>query len=148
QPTADMAINNQRMGAKLVLQPSSSLTWNSGFNFLREDYQGSYIAFNPLTGQYGYIGENGAFPNPVWLPGASNLVHVKNLPLDKEIWELSTSLNWRPDRKNTLGLGYEYKRLERTHREFASTEDHATKLTWVNRSTDWLTLRANYSYLN
>lgn len=148
QRTADMAINNQRLGAKLVLQPSSSLTWRSGFNFLREDYAGSYIAFNPLTGQYGYIGENGAFPNTVWLPGASNMVHVRNLPLDKETWELSTSLDWRLGRKNTLGFAYDFKRLERTHRELLSTDDNAAKLTWINRSIEWFTLRANYSYLN
>ena len=148
QPTADMAINNQRLGAKLVLQPSNRLTWRSGFNFLREDYDGTYLAFNPLTGQYGYIGENGAFPNTVWVPGGSNLVHVKNLPLDKETWDLNTALDWRIDQKNTLGASYGYTRLERTHRELARTNDHAVKLTWVNRTRDWFTLRVNYGYLD
>lgn len=148
QPTADMGIDNQRFAAKLVLQPSGALTWRSNFNYLREDYDGTYVAYNPLTGQYGYIGENGAFPNTVWVPGGSNLVHVKNLPLDKETWDVSTGLYWRLDSRNTLGAGLSFSRTERSHREVARTEDLGAKLTWVNRSVDWLTLRINYSFLD
>ncbi len=148
QRTADVGIDNQRLGAKLVLHPGSDLTWRSGFNFLREDYRGTYIAFNPLTGQYGYIAENGGFPNTTWLPGASNLVHVKNLPLDKETWDFSTGLDWRIDQRNTLGATYEFKRIDRSHREVAETSDNSLKFSWINRSTDWLTLRLNYTFLD
>ena len=83
------------MTAKLVLQPSAAVTWRSQANFLREDYDGNYVAFNPLTGQFGYIGENGAFPNTTWRPGASNNVHIRNQPLDKETREFSGP-DWRP----------------------------------------------------
>lgn len=146
--SADMEINNQRLGGRLTLRPADNLTWRSTFNYLREDYKGTYFSHNPLTGQYGYIGENGAFPNTTWLPGASNLVRVRNLPLDKETKEFSTGMDWRPNRANTLGATYGFTRIDRTHREFETTRDHNLRLTWNNRTTDWLTLRFNYSFLN
>ena len=146
--SADMEINNQRLGGRLTLRPATDLTWRSTFNYLREDYKGTYFAFNPLTGQYGYIGENGAFPNTTWLPGASNNIRVRNLPLDKETREFSTGMDWRLSRTNTLGATYGFTQIDRTHREFETTRDHTVKLTWNNRTTDWLTLRLNYSFLN
>lgn len=146
--SADLGIDGTRVNAKLVLQPSNAVTWRSNFNYQREDYDGTYVAYNPLTGQYGYIGENGAFPNTVWVPGGSNLVHVKNLPLDKETWEASTSADWRINRKNTLGASLGFTRVERTHREVEETDDLTFKLTWINRTSEKFTLRANYVYLD
>lgn len=148
QRSADLGIDQQRVTAKLVLQPSAAVTWRSQANFLREDYDGNYVAFNPLTGQFGYIGENGAFPNTTWRPGASNNVHIRNLPLDKETREFSSGLDWRLGKRNTLGASYGFTRIERTNREFRVTDDNTLKLTWVNRSNDWLTLRLNYVFLD
>ena len=146
--SADMRIDHHRLGGRLTLRPVENLTWRSTFNYLREDYKGTYFAFNPLTGQYGYIGENGAFPNTTWRPGASNNIRVRNLPLDKETHEFSTGMDWRLSRSNTLGATYGFTQIDRTHREFETTRDHNLKLTWNNRTTDWLTLRLNYSFLN
>lgn len=148
RPNADMAINNTRLGARLSLQPSSTITWRTTLNGIREDYSGTYFAYNPLTGQYGYIAENGAFPNTVWRPGASNMVHVRNLPLDKQTVEFTTGVDWRLNPANTLGGSYGFTRIERTHREFESTDDHAFRFNWTNRSFEWMTFRANYSYLD
>ncbi|MFT3756114.1 MAG: MtrB/PioB family outer membrane beta-barrel protein [Pseudoxanthomonas sp.] len=145
---AGLGIDNTRIGGRLTLQPTNNLTWRTTFSGLREDYDGNYLAYNPLTGQYGYIGENGAFPNTVWVPGGSNMVHVRNLPLDKETKEISTGLDWRISRANTLGATYTFTRIDRTHRELESTDDNGIKLTWFNRSLDWFTFRANYSYLD
>jgi len=146
--TADVGIDNQRVTGRLVLQPSSTVTWNSTFSFLREDYDGTYLAFNPLTGELGYMAENGALPNNRWLPGASNNIHVKNLPLDKETLDFSTGLTWRLGMKNTISASYGHTRIERTNREFLKSEDDTVKLTWINRANDWMTVRLNYVYLD
>ena len=153
---ADLAINTQRLDLRWVLQPATNLSWRSTAKFHREDYSGTYWAYNPLTGQYGYIAENGAQGSVVpgemgvWDPGvnASVITRVRNLPLDKETWELVTGLTWRVNKKNTLGATYEFSRIERSHREFATTRDNTLKLNWTNRSLEWLNLRANYSYLD
>lgn len=146
--SAGLGIDNTRFTGKLVLQPSNTLTWRTTASYLDEDYKGEYLAYNPLTGQYGYIGENGAFPNTTWLPGASNLVHVRNLPLDKRTVEAGTGLDWRLDARNTLGANYGYTHIERSNREFKTTTDRGVKLNWVNRSSDSLTLRFNYGFLD
>src|SRR5690606_23956925 len=57
---AGLAINNQKVDARLVLMPNDDVTWRNTARYLREDYSGSYWAHNPLTDQYGYIAENGA----------------------------------------------------------------------------------------
>lgn len=153
---ADLAINTQRLDLRLVLQPATSLSWRSTAKFHREDYSGTYWAYNPLTGQYGYIAENGAMGSVVpgemgvWDPGANASVptRVRNLPLDKETLEASTGVNWRMNRKNTLGASYTFTRVERTHREFATTRDNSLKLNWTNRSIEWLNFRANYVFLD
>lgn len=152
QPSADMGIDNQRVAGRLVLQPSSALTWRSNFNFLREDYDGSYVAFNPLTGEYGYVVANGNNMKTIigLEPGvaAPRNPRLANIPLDKETWEVGTGLDWRLDTRNSLGAHYGYTRIDRTHREVDRNEDHTVKLNWTNRSNDWLTLRTNYSYLD
>ncbi len=153
---ADMAINNQKLDARLVLQPLDGLTWRSTARYLREDYAGTYWSYNPLTDQWGYIAENGAQGSVVpgemglWDPGANRsvLTRIRNLPLDKETRELSTGLDWRPSPRNTLGATYTFTWIERAHREVATTRDNMLRLSWNNRTADWLTLRANYSWLD
>jgi len=143
---ADMAVYNQRVIGRLVLQPSDYLTWNSTISFLREDYSGNYLAYNPLTGQYGYPAENGTFSG-VWNAGKTNSVRVRNLPLDKQTLDFSTGLNWRLDERNTLGAIYGHTQIERTHREFTKTDEDSVQLSWINRnSAGWLSTRLNYSY--
>ncbi len=156
QQKADLAINTQRLDLRWVLQPGNNLSWQNTAKFHRQDYSGTYWAYNPLTGQYGYIAENGAQGSVVpgemgvWGPGpnASVPTRVRNLPLDKEIWEAATAVTWRPDSKNTLGAGFTFTRTERTHREFATTRDNVLDLSWTNRAIDWLNVRANYSFLD
>jgi len=146
QRNADMAINNQRVVGRLVLQPSDRITWNSTLSFLREDYSGNYLAYNPLTDQYGYPAENGAW-SALWNAGKTNSVRVRNLPLDKQTLDVSSGINWRLDERNTLGAIYGHEQIERTHREFTKTDEDSLQLSWVNRSpSGWLTTRLNYSY--
>jgi len=143
---ADMAIYNQRIISRLVLQPSDQITWNSHLGFLREDYSGNYLAYNPLTGEYGYPAENGAFSG-VWNAGKTNSVRVRNLPLDKQTLEFSTGLNWRLDQYNTFGTTYGHTQIERTNRELTKTDEDSLQLSWINRHANgWLTTRLNYSY--
>ena len=155
---AGLAINNQKLDARLVVRPWDNVTWRSTARYLREDYSGTYWAYNPLTGQYGYIAENGSQGSVV--PGEiglfdpndptfyNSITRVRNLPLDKETREASTGMDWRLSNRNTLGATYTFTWIERAHREVAVTKDNSIKLDWNNRTTDWLTFRANYTYLD
>ena len=153
---ADMAINTQRFDANVVFQPRDTVTLRAHAKFNREDYDGTYWAYNPLTGQYGYVSENGSQGSVVpgeagiWDPvySASSSVRIRNLPLDKQTSEFSMGADWDPNETNTLGATYTYTAIKRSHREVATTRDNSIGLTRYNRALDWLTLRANYTYLD
>lgn len=154
RPTADLAINSYLVDAKLVMQPSSKFTWRLTARQQRDDYSGSYNSYNPLTGQWGYIAENGAQGSAIlgemgiWDTGVSNhvLTRVRNLPLDKETQQVLIGGDWQLGGKNSFGASYSFDRVSRTNREVATARDHTVKLTWNNRARDWLTLRANYTW--
>lgn len=149
--TADLAIDTTLLDARLVLQPWAGWTLRGDVRYDREDYSGSYLAFNPLTGQYGYVTENGAQGSVVpgeigfWDAGfnASNITRVRSLPLDLETTEASVGADWRATVHDTFGATLSFNRFEPTNRERRRVDATRLKLTWVNRALDWLTLRAN-----
>ena len=152
---ADMSIDTTLLDGRVVLQPTSDLTLRGGVRFNREDYRNTYLAYNPLTGQYGYINENGAqgsiVPGEVglWDPvtQASNLTQISSIPLDMQTTDANVGADWKLGGHNTLGATYAYSRYEPSNRERSEVDDNSIKLTWVNRALDWLTFRANYTFL-
>ncbi|MEO5560598.1 MAG: MtrB/PioB family outer membrane beta-barrel protein [Dokdonella sp.] len=155
RPTADMRIDTTLVDARIVLQPGSDWTVRGGLRFNREDYRNVYLAFNPLTGQYGYVSENGAQGSVVpgesgiWDPvtGASNITRVSSLPLDMQTTEGTFGADWKIGPHDTLGATYTFNRYEPSNRERSRADDNSVKLTWVDRSLDWLTFRTNATYL-
>lgn len=154
--SADLAIDTSMFTARLVLQPSSVVTLRGDLRFDRQDYRGDYLAFNPLTGQYGYVAENGAQGSVVpgeigfWDPvtGADIVTRIRNLPLDKDTFEASLGADWRFGRYNTVGATYTFTRTEREHREVDDVEDDSVRLTWTNRRLARVTWRANLTVLD
>ena len=152
---SDLGIDTQMVDARVVLQPTDTVTWRTNARYERQDYDGTYWMYNPLTGQWGYPAENGSqgsvvpgesgIWDPILSPGAPT--RIRNLPLDRELHQFSAGADWRLDDKNTLGATYTFERTERTHREVATTNDNSIKLSWYSRTLDWLTFRANYTWL-
>lgn len=157
QRRANMRIDTSSVNASLVLQPASALTWRTTYRYYREHYANTYLMYNPLTGQYGFINENGSQASVV--PGeagifdpnnptlSSAITRVRSLPLSYRIQEGSTGMDWRVTPNNTLGATFTFNRYEPEHRERQRVDDASGKLTWINRSLGWLTWRANYAYL-
>jgi len=153
---AGLAINSTLINAKLNLQPSPRVSVQGQFKYHRQDYDGSYLAYNPLTGDYGYIAENGAQGSAVpgeggiWNPGIFNdiLTRVRNLTLDKDIMDFTFGSDFRVNPKNTLSATVTFNRTDYTHREVERQDNWMLKLGWMSRAIDNLTLRLNYSYLD
>lgn len=153
--TADMRIDTTMLDGRLVLQPTSDLSVRGSLKFNREDYRNAYLAYNPLTGQYGYVSENGAQGSIV--PGesgifdpvtaASSITRVRSLPLDMQTIEGTLGADWKLGAHDTLGTTYTYTRYEPAHRERQQVDANSIKLTWVDRALDWLTFRANATWL-
>lgn len=155
RPNADMRIDTTLVDGRIVLQPTHDITVRGGVRFDREDYRNTYLAYNPLTGQYGYVTENGAQGSIVpgeagfWDPvaNASYLTRIMSLPLDQQTIDANLGADFRIGAHDTLGVTYAFKRYEPSHRERSRVDDNSVKLSWVDRALDWLTLRANYMYL-
>jgi hypothetical protein len=155
RPNADMRIDTSMLDARIVLQPSSDVSLRGGFKFNREDYRNVYMLYNPLTGQYGYVAENGSqgsiIPGEVGiidpLNNGSEPTRIGSLPLDIQTTDANIGADWKLGDHNTLGATLDYNRYEPTNRERSEINDSSLKLTWVNRALDWLTFRANYTYL-
>jgi hypothetical protein len=156
QQRANMRIDTTSVDASLVLQPANAVTWRATYRYHRERYPDSYLAYNPLTSQYGYISENGSqgsvVPGEVGLFDPTNptlysaLTRVRSLPLSYRTNEASTGLDWRLTMHNTLGATFTFNRYEPENRERQRVDDTSMRVTWVNSSIGWLNLRANYTY--
>jgi hypothetical protein len=138
-----------------VLQPTTDLTVRGGLRYEREDYRNVYLAYNPLTGQYGYVSENGSQGSVVpgesgiWDPSdPSAITRVRSLPLDMQTTEANVGADWKLGARDTLGATLAFSRYEPTHRERSTVDDGSLKLSWTNRALDWLTLRANVTFLH
>jgi len=151
---AGLAINSTLINAKLNLQPSPRVSVQGQFKYHRQDYEGTYLAYNPLTGEYGYIAENGAQGSAVpgemglWVPGSDILTRVRNLTLDKDIMEATFGADFRVNPKNTLSATATFNRTDYTHREVERQDNWMLKLGWMSRAIENMTLRVNYSYLD
>lgn len=156
QQSADVRIDSTLVNAKLVMQPTAVVTVQGNLKYFRQKYKGSYTAYNPSTGQYGYIAENGAqggsvpFEMGVWdatlFP--SVVTRIRSLPLDKDIYEAGAAVDWRISPKNTVGAALTLSRTERANREVENQDDALLKLNWTSYAVEDLTLRASYSYLD
>jgi hypothetical protein len=155
---AGLRIDTASADARLVLQPHPALTVRAGADFDRQDYRGAYLAFNPLTGQYGYVAENGAqgsITTPafnaasqgasgIWDPSDPlSFVRVRSLPLDARRIAADVGADWRVGERDTLGATFGYERSEPGNRERREVDDRRIGLTWVDRALDGLVLRAN-----
>ena len=153
--SADMQIDTTLLDARVIVRPWNDVTLRGGLRFNREDYRNTYLAWNPLTGQYGYVAENGSqgsvVPGEVgiWDPliAASAITRVRSLPLDMQTTEATFGADWNVGAHDTLGATLALQRYEPTSRERREVDDGSIKLTWVDRSLDRLTLRANASWL-
>ena len=153
---ADMRIDTTTADANLVLLPRDTTTVRANVRYRREDYRNVYLAYNPITGQYGYVAENGAqgavVPDEMGIydligtPGV--VTRIRSLPLDKEVREVTVGVTEQLNRGNSLGASFTYTETARTHREVNTVKDQALKLTWVNRALERMTFRANYQYLD
>lgn len=155
RPRAGMRIDTSLFDTRVVLQPHPDWSLRGGLRYYREDYRNTWLAYNPLTGDYGYVAENGSqgsvvpgevgLWNPVTSP--STLTRVLSLPLDAETTEANLGADWRLGQHDMLGATVAVSRYEPGHRERQRVDDHSVKLNWSNKAFSWMTLRANYTWL-
>jgi hypothetical protein len=158
QSSADVNMHNTLAEMSLVLRPRSDLDVNGGVKFYRQEYLNDYLSFNPSNGDYGYIGENGAYLHEYGYPLAFlSSTFPANATIDNDRvlpYQLSMDkttayggATWKISERERLGLVYTYDDYRPQGRERDHVDDNTVKLTWVDKTLHWLTFRANYTFL-
>lgn len=151
--SANARIDTQMIDLRAVFRPSAVFGWHAGLKRYSEDNKTRYLAYNPLTGQYGYISENGSQGSIV--PGetgifdpnnplyASYVVSVRNVPFEytQTTAEVGGDLQLGD---HTLSATYTFDRNEPEHRERSRVDEQRLALAWMYRMTSGATLRLSY----
>jgi hypothetical protein len=159
QSSADVNMHNTLAQMTLVLRPRSDLDVNGGLKFYRQAYYNDYLAYNPSNGDYGYIGENGAYLHEYGYPLAflssafpANATiddaRVRPFLLSMDDINAYGGLTWKISERDRVGFRYTFDQYRPTSRERDHVDDNSVKLTWVDKTLPWLTLRANYTFLS
>ena len=158
QSSADVNMHDTLAQMTLVLRPRSDLDVNAGLKFYRQDYLNDYLSYNPSNGDYGYIGENGAYLHEYGFPLAflSSTFPANATIDDDRVRPYQLSMNettayggatWKLSERDRFGLVYTYDDYRPTSRERDRVDDNTIKLTWADKTLRWLTLRVNYTFL-
>ena len=145
--SADADIETTLLQAGLKLSPRKDLTLRAKLRYYDEDNKTDYTAFNPLTGQYGYIIEDGAYPGGVFEPGVpGSFWHIRSIPFSYSKTNLNLGTDYRFNPKTKLGFDYDREDYERDHRERDETIEDRFTLSLSSRTFSQATLRFSYEY--
>lgn len=154
--SADARIDTQTFDLRAVFRPNAVFGWHAGLKYYNEDNKTDYLAFNPLTGQYGYISENGSMA--AMIPGAtgffdpanplywSSVTPVRNAPFGyaRSLAELGG--DWRLGDRHALAVTYTFERTEPDHRERNRVDEQRLALAWTWRWPAGATLRTSLEF--
>ncbi|KRE94895.1 hypothetical protein ASG87_17325 [Frateuria sp. Soil773] len=156
QRNANARIDTGLLDARLTFRPTPAFGWHAGLRWYRENNKTRYLAYNPLTGQYGYISENGSQGSVV--PGEtgifdpnnplyrSYMVTVRNNPFGYTDTVFELGGDWQFGRKNSLGVTYTYDHNQPRYRERKRVDDQRIKLDWVSRDVAGATVRLSWEF--
>lgn len=138
--------------------PSAALTLRMKLRHYEENNKASYTAFNPLTGQFGYIADDGGlsfFPlfnvpaslNTVFIPsGVFSTIHYRSIPFDYRRDNINAEADYRFLAKSNIGLSYERENYQRHFRERDRTWEDRIRINLTKRAPGWLNTRLSYQY--
>lgn len=151
--TAKAEIDTYLFHAQLTQRASDKLSWRMGVRYYQEHNRTDYTAYNPLTGDYGYIAENGAqgystLENGYWNKGAQQgyVTQVRNVPFEYRDSVLTLGSDYHIDQGNSLSATLTADYYQPKHRERTWVDDNRLNLSWNNHSFDWATLRLVYEF--
>jgi len=171
--TAKQRIDNKLVDLGLSLKPLEDLSVKASYRFYETDNKGGYIAYNPLTGQFGrgptngtagfdaVVAPNGAggcytlpgYPAPIapcsTLATVAPLVSGVNVPVFSQArstrqYNYGVSMDYDLTRTSSLNGAVEREEFNRDFRERAKTWENKVKLGYVNRDLWNTTLRVSY----
>lgn len=153
QRTAHAAINTFRAFAQFEYTPLPGLTLNFTLRDNSEDNLTNYVAFNPLTGQYGYIAIDGGLSffiprlSGVYEPDVpGSVVQIRNTPFANDNLELSANAGYRVTSHLNLDVAYTHNEIRHSAREVPDASDNRARIQLVSSGNSWGTIRASYEF--
>ena len=170
QQTSQQRIDNTMLDLGLSIKPTDALSMKGSMRYYDSDNKGGYMAYNPLTGQFGrgIADGNGTGLDLIVAPGAAGGCYVPpgypavpgcsfgtpaangaNVPVfgqARSTKQLNYGLTTDYDLSNTSSLNgaLEREEFDRNFREREKTWENKLKLGYVNRGLGSATLRASY----
>ncbi len=151
QQSAQARIDTRLIDLAMSVVPKDGLSVRAKFRHHETDNKSAYTAYNPLTGEYGYLALGGAqgtvvpFEGGIYSP-ASPLWHYRSIPFDGSQTNVSLEADYSLRRKTTLTASVERETYRRHFRERSRTWDDKVKLSIADRNIGDGTVRASYEY--
>lgn len=143
---SDAKIDSLSVNVSLYLPINSRLNLTFRTRIYDEDNDTEYTAFNPLTGQFGYITEDGARTGNVFTPGTANLpVHYRSIPLEKSEQLFEVEARLRAWRTTNLSLTAHQKKNDYRGREIDGSDETGAKLKVTIRALSIINIRLSYA---
>jgi MtrB/PioB family decaheme-associated outer membrane protein len=142
-------INNLLVHTGIRFTPWRRIGVNASLRYQDQENSSAYTALNPLTGEYGYITEDGASDGSVFSPGfVQDPIHYRSIPFANSTFVAKVETTYRLGTKNNLGVDLEREHRNLENRERAWTETDQLGIYITNRNLTWATLRLAYEYSN
>ncbi len=138
QERAHVRIDTRLVDLGLSLAPAGGVTLRTTLRHHETRNRTAYTAFNPLTGQYGYIIQD---TNPRTVYDGSNNVHIRSIPFEGAQDQLRVGGEWQPRRRAVLSAEIEREEWRRAHRERHHTWEDRVRLAYTDRGFEQATLR-------
>ncbi len=146
QNTADAGIDTFDGFAQLRYAPLTDLSLTLETRYRNQDNKTDYLAFNPLTSEFGYLGLDGALSRIYDPESPGNDRPIRNIPFATDKFDVTAKADYRLAPHTRLNLSYAHKELERSYREVAKSTDNVFKGQLSNVGHDWGTIRLSYEY--
>lgn len=144
---ADARIDNLLVLTGIRFSPWQRLSVNASLRYQDQDNSTAYTGLNPLTGQYGYVTEDGASEGSVFRPGVvQDPIHYRSIPFANSTLLAKVETAYRLGTRNNLGVDVERERRDLEHRERDWTETDQFKIYLTDRNLAWATFRLAYEY--
>jgi len=153
RPSADAAVDVFNAFAQVHYTASPSLNFTFEVRDRDEKDLTNYLAYNPQTGQLGYIAIDGGLAGFIssmsgvyepTVPGS--LVQIRNMPFANDNLQLTASGAWRLDNHLKLDLSLSQNEITHTVREVPNADDDIAKLSVAATGYSWGSARLSYQF--
>jgi len=144
QKSAGARIDTRLIHLDASFSPLQDLSLQAKLRRYEEDNKTRYAAFNPLTGQFGYLGLDGGNNSNI-VPGLFR-VQIRSIPFEYRKDNYGVEGDYRLLRRTNVTLGYERENNRDPYREVGRTEEDRLRVALNNRDIPWATMRVSYEH--